>query len=593
MCGLIGMNGRNEELIRHAAGLISYRGPDYTGVYVDDQVTLGHNRLAILDLDPRSNQPMCDDTQRIYTIFNGEIYNFKEIRKKLEHKYHFRTTSDTEVLMYAYREYGKDMASHLHGMYAFVVYDLDKQKIFIFRDHAGIKPLYYFHINGVFAFGSELKGLLDIAQQKKISLNLDQKAIDTYLVFGYVPSPSTLYKGVYKLEASSCLEFDIKENSIISIEKFTPAVKPVSTEAEFEQVIKDKILTHLIADVPVGVFFSGGTDSSLIASVLHEAGVDLETFSIRMEGKQEDEKHFTEISKHLKLKSNVYDFTIKEFDEVYYEVMNLMDDPIFDSSLFPTYFVSKKAAEKVKVVLSGEGGDEFFYGYQRDFVLSRLNSKSDYELDLIDKVYFALPSFKAKNKLFEKVCAFFGKPFSYYLVGMSTSRDAAGVERWKLSKDEFKNRKLKPLDIDKKLYLENVLLRKTDAATSYVSIEGRVPLLDPAIIGNAHQFESSYLAGGILKSFLKKMLARYIPEHLVYRGKSGFGMNMITKFKKSQYLRGDLTRAVEYLNAKKLLNMDIQNNYDYYIAKYPNFCFSLITLYYSLKNAIPINSESL
>lgn len=583
MCGIIGINENNEGLVRNSAQCFKYRGPDAFGVFADDSVTLGHNRLSIIDLDARSNQPMWDEAREVAIVFNGEIYNFKEIKSKLSNKYLFNTASDTEVLIYAYKEWGVKMSGRIQGMFAFAVYDSIFKKIILMRDHAGIKPLYYYAKDGLFVFASELKGIVKMLKSKNNLLELDRNAIDLYMALGYIPSPYTLYKNISKLPKSSYLEYDLKNKSISANGIYQSGSVDVNQEKEYKDLIEKKILAHLVSDVPVGVFFSGGTDSSLIAAILHKYNINLETFSIAINYKSDDQYYFNKISNYLDIKSHVYNFDIKEFDEVYEEVMSKIDEPTYDNSIFPTYFVSKKASEKVKVVLSGEGGDEFFYGYPRSLTLNKLNHKRDYSLNFLDLLFFALPPFKSKNFIFERLFIFFGKPMSFYLIHMSPARDKMTLQQWRAVKMEFRKRSISPLELDQEFYLENDLLRKIDFATSYASIEGRVPLLDIDIINNSKNFEENKLENGILKSFLKKILASYLPGELVYRNKSGFGINLAQIFKKSQHLKRDLDEAFIYLHEKGIYDRKT-GNHDVLTQKYPNFCFALISLYRTFKN---------
>lgn len=582
MCGIIGINEQNEELIRVAGQSFKYRGPDASAVFSDSSVTLGHYRLAIQDLDERSTQPMFDMDKKIGIVFNGEIYNFKEIKALLKEKYSFRTTSDTEVIIYAYKEWGIEMTAYIQGMFAIAIYDLEKQKVLLFRDHAGIKPLCYYAHNGTLVFASEIKGVLSALRKKGIVPSIDSKMIDLYMMLGYVPSPSTIYSDVLKLEKGTYAEYDLIKKEISNRGTYKTSYTAVANKKEYFDLIEKKILAHLVSDVPVGVFFSGGTDSSLIAAVLSKHKINLETFSININYKSDDAFHFRKISEYLKLKSQVFDFGVKELDEIYEEVMSKIDEPSHDNSIFPTYFVSKKASKKVKVVLSGEGGDEYFYGYARSKVFYDLNTSTDYSVSFLDYLYLLLPSFKSKNYFFEKLFAAANKPFSYFLVS-SPLRDKASLRQWKIAKHEFKMRNLKPLDIDKEFYLENDLLRKTDFATSYVSIEGRLPLLDVDIIRNSNFVESEKLSGGVQKAFLKEMLSQYLPKELVYRSKSGFGINIVAIFRESQFLKPDLVRAVKYLEAKGIYSVDC-SNISLMTEKYPHACFALVSLYRSIRN---------
>ena len=583
MCGIIGINEKNIQLVKEASSGFSYRGPDAYADYADSYITLGHHRLSVIDTDHRSDQPFWDNKKEIGVVYNGEIYNFKELRSRLFKKYDFRTTSDTEVLVYAYREWGIKMTEHIQGMFALALYDSNLKRLFLIRDHRGIKPLYYYAKDGFFAFASEIKGITHMLKSKGISLEFNKDAIDLYVTFGYIPSPYTMYKDIHKLPKASYLEYDLRDNAIVSSGEYNIPYKNITGIGDFQKLLEKKVLAHLAADVPIGVFFSGGTDSSLIAAILHKHNINLETFSVDINYKTDDAYYFKKISEHLGIKSHSYGFGTKEFDEVYKEVMDKIDEPTSDNSIFPTYFISKKASEKVKVVLSGEGGDEFFYGYPRSLVLNNLSEQTDYRISFLDVLFFITPSFTLKNHIFQRLFTLFKKPVSYYLLHMSPARDKATLRGWIKAKKEFQKRNLKPLAFDQEFYLEDDLLRKIDLATSYASIEGRVPLLDVDIIKNADYFEDEKLEGGVLKAFLKKVLSLYLPKELVYRSKSGFGVNMITFFKESAYLKSDLRKAIALFNERGI-SVKYMKNTDAFIEKYPNYCFSLVCLYRAILN---------
>ena len=581
MCGILGINEKfNEKKIREVADSFRYRGPDYQGVYVDDNISLVHNRLSIIDIDARSNQPLSSLDKEIWIVFNGEIFNYKELRQILSKEYEFKTSSDTEVLIYAYQKWGVNLTKYIEGMFAFAIYDKKLNKLFLFRDYIGIKPIYYYD-GPKFIFSSEIKGITNLLKEQKVPLKVNKEIFELYFVLGYIPSPYTLYNNIFKLEPSHFMEYDLKSKKILRHRKYLCSSRNIETKSEYITLIEQKILKHVMADVPVGIFFSGGTDSTLIASILKKYNVNLETFSIEMDHKGEDKLFFNKISKYLGVKTNIHKFTVKEFDNIYFEIMTKLDEPLHDSSIFPTYYISKKASQKVKVVLSGEGGDEFFYGYERHKILFKLKDAEDYETTILDKLYFSTPRFRGKRTLFELLFQFNKQPFSYYLLCNSISKDLIS---WEICKQEFKKRVLNPLDLDKKLYLENDLLRKIDFATSYNSIEGRVPLLDIEITENSVSFEKEHLKNNILKNFLKSILSNYLPKELVYRGKSGFGINIKKLFNDSKYLKKDFVKSVGYLKENNILTVNLDKEPIYYINKFPGFAFALISLYYSIKN---------
>lgn len=585
MCGIFGINDSNESFVDSASRCIRHRGPDSYGKWIGGDFSFGFNRLAIIDLDTRANQPMWDEAHEIGIIFNGEIYNFKALRTELEKEYAFKTTSDTEVLIYAYKKFGPQFASMLNGMFALAIYDTAQKQVLLFRDHAGIKPLLYFYDGTTFIFASEMKAVAAALGEKKITLEYDTDAIRSYFGLGYILSPRTMYEKVQKVPRGSYLVFDIEQKKIISIAPYIAPKATATTDNELHAIIERSVLDHLIADVPVGVFFSGGTDSSLIAAILHAHNINLETFSIAVEGRDSDKPYFSEISTLLGITAHEYAFTAETFADVYETVMKNTDEPCADISIFPTYFVSKKASERVKVVLSGEGGDELFFGYNRQRPLAGARTGSmRAELSLIERLFLMLPTFKGKNFVFENLFALLGQPVAVYLLSMSPSRDLTDTAAWLSAKRALVGASHDPLYFDRDLYLENDLLRKGDLATSLASIEGRVPLLDSRIIAAAPAFENAYTDSGESKPVLKRLLTRYLPHHLVYRPKSGFGIPFSRLLAQSETVKKELEDAIVNLTAQKLLFARLPKTRSELMDRYPNLCFAIICLNRAIQN---------
>ncbi len=575
MCGIAGINLSNEPLIRKAAESLKHRGPDAAGIWCGAGISLAHTRLSIIDLDVRSHQPMWDAENKFAIIFNGEIYNYLELKKELEAGYEFVTESDTEVLLAGYIKEGVQFFSKLNGMYSFAVYDSANNEITIARDHAGIKPLYYFMDGETFAFASETRALFKMIPP---ALNeIDRESISLYWVFGYIPSPRTLYKNTFVLPRSSYLKFNIASKKL-KVSQYSINTITAKDEVEIQELVERKVLSHLIADVPVGLFFSGGTDSSLIASILNKYDRKLETFSLKILGRNIDNRYFSAISSKLNLNSHVFEFSGKEFEECYEDALDSLDAPIADNSIFPTYFISKKAREKVTVVLSGEGGDELFYGYGRQRHLSKMRKLDNDGWTNLDKLFFLLPPFKSKNKIFSYLFIFFKKPLSYYLLTMSPSRGLIDGDAWRRSKEFVKSQVSDGLELDKDLYLENDLLRKLDVATMASSLEGRVPFLDPDIMASANDVTDLYLKSNEQKPVLKRLLEKYLPKELVYRPKSGFGMNLNMFLVHSNRFNDDLDSAIIYLKKEKLCDVKIRNKEDL-IRESPNLAFAAVVLY--------------
>ncbi|MBP9760235.1 MAG: asparagine synthase (glutamine-hydrolyzing) [Candidatus Pacebacteria bacterium] len=582
MCGIVGSNGKNRKGVERGLVACAHRGPDARGMVSVGEIVLGHNRLAILDVDPRSNQPMTDG-DGLYVVFNGEIYNYEALKRERLAGTTFRTTCDTEVLLHMYRKYGTQMATYLQGMYAFAILDTRLSQVHLFSDHTGIKPLYFYFDGTRLAFASETRAVMEVLRGMGVNPALRHDHIDLFVVLGYLPTPLTLFEGVRHLEPATVWSLDLKTLKERT-EKIETQCRTLETEQALANLIEEKVLGHLIADVPVGVYFSGGTDSSLIASILHAHHVDLQTFSIRMEGRSEDQHYFEAIADHLDLKRNVYDFGSREFDEVYQYVVGKLDEPLADLALFPTYYLSKRASEQVKVVLSGEGGDELFYGYPRSRVLWDLHAKRDPEVGLLETLYMRTPRFPAKNKLFEEGMVRMGLPYAYYLEHMTPSRDLSPIAGWRAWKELMAVRAIEPPALDRELYLPDLLLRKMDLATSYASIEGRVPLLDPEVMHNAPLVAHLFREGTMLKPFLKDMLRAYLPPELVYRGKSGFGYSYARFYEKSALLRDDVQASVEYLENTDIVPRGTRVRIDRYMRTHPNYVFALTMLAHSIWN---------
>lgn len=581
MCAIIGASGRNSPALKAAAQTIRYRGPDATEFYESDAFSLGHHRLSIIDLDPRANQPMANERGNIRIVFNGEIYNFKELRSELEFVRPFHTTSDTEVILRGYEKWGIDVVKKLKGMFALAILDEAKRKVFLARDHAGIKPLYYYQNGGELVFASEVKAVAKYLREIGKPLEIDREAVGLFLAFGYVPAPQTILKHILRLPAATIAEFDLVSHSFL-LSPFDTEVRHV-LPAELETLVEEKILKHLVADVPIGLFFSGGTDSSLIAAVLHKHNADLSTWSIRLPGKQ-DAKAFEGISAQLNLKSQIAEFGPKELDAVFEEVLSRLDEPLADNSIFPTYFVSKLAAKKVKIVLSGEGGDEYFLGYPRMRVLGGLRRVSA-KLGLVDRLFYVTPDFPGKNRFFLMLFEKAGDAVGYYLLAMSPGRNLVPKEVWAEARRIVADVQ-DPLSFDAKLYLENDLLRKTDLATMYNSIEGRVPFLDPDVIALARRISPvEHFADGTTKAVLKHMLARLVPREFVYRGKSGFGMDLRHFWTASEKL-GPALQEAEASLARHGVILPLEAGWAQYTERYPNFVFGLITLARSIDNLL-------
>ncbi|MGB8509114.1 MAG: asparagine synthase (glutamine-hydrolyzing), partial [Pyrinomonadaceae bacterium] len=383
MCGIAGFMdetgrldaGERRAVLDSMLRIITHRGPDDQGMLVKDAVAIGMRRLSIIDL-AGGHQPIsaCDDSVSI--VFNGEIYNYRELQRDLEARGHkFKTQSDTEAIVHAYEEYGESAVEHLRGMFAFAVWDARARKLFIARDRVGKKPLYYtLTPDGAFLFGSELKSLLQHPQFRR-EINLE--ALDAYISFGYVPDPLSIFRGVHKLAPGHFLTF---ESGRVSVERYwdftydgpTEAPRPAEDYvAELRALLDEAVRIRLVADVPLGAFLSGGVDSSTVVGLMaRHTGQPVKTFSIGFREDSYDELKYARLAA-LHFATDHHEFVVTpDICRVVEQLAWHFDEPFADSSAIPTYIVSKLAREHVKVVLSGDGGDELFAGYTR-YVVDR------------------------------------------------------------------------------------------------------------------------------------------------------------------------------------------------------------------------------
>ena len=381
MCGILGFIGDhvNENKFSEALLLIKYRGPDNTGIYIKNNIALGHNRLSIIDLDKRSNQPFTSSCGNYIIVFNGEIYNFKKLRVELEKKgYVFTTTSDTEVIINAYKEWKEDSFIKLHGMFSIGLYDVQENTLILARDRMGEKPLFYFNDGKKIIFSSEIKAIKHLTT----NLTLNNEALVDYLHFGFVPCPKTIYKEVHKLEPGSFLKLDIV-NFNVKEKKYYYTLDLWSNISNssfrnkieyFDEIMKQVSEKISISDVPYGAFLSGGVDSSGAVAYLKNINPGLQAFTIGFDDKKYDETNYaSQVAKHLNVEHRTKQVKMDDVQEVYDKMVDLYDEPFNDYSFIPTYYVCRAAKEFGTVVISGDGADELFCGYNRYPKIQTLN----------------------------------------------------------------------------------------------------------------------------------------------------------------------------------------------------------------------------
>ena len=567
MCGISGfvdfnaVNGQSE--LRAMTDALIHRGPDASGHFFEKKpgysVGLGHRRLSIIDLSPAGNQPMQFLNGRYWIIFNGEIYNFAEIKEVLVRLGHvFETQSDTEVILHAYHEWGASALERFIGMFAFVIYDTVDGKLFCCRDRAGVKPFFYYWKNDVFLFGSELKALLaNPSFQKEIEIN----AVGSFMQFGYIPAPHCIFKNTFKLLPAHYLSFDLKTREIETdkywnvYDFYNKKKNKISIEDavdETEKVLEKAFNYRMIADVPVGVFLSGGYDSSCLVALLQKNRTSkLKTFTIGFEDEKINEARYAkEIAARLGTDHHEYYCTEKDALDLIPELSFYFDEPFADNSAIPTMLVSKMARESVTVALSADAGDEIFGGYDRYEWMVKYYKKMHAIPSIARKSGAALlrsipierwPKFRDNNifkKKYQKLATILQDPSPQNIyLGMTV--DYNEKERKNLFSNHlesiFSAHYSQELTVDQfdplayamvkdyQTYMVDDILQKVDRATMSVSLEGREPFLDQHVIEWAASLPSDYkIYNGQRKYILRQIVHRYIPEKMMDRPKMGF-----------------------------------------------------------------------
>lgn len=541
MCGFVGIIDKNskkdkKKIIKDMADKIKHRGPDAEGYFIDENVALGHRRLSIIDLKG-GDQPLYNENKDMALVFNGEIYNYKSIREDLLSKGHkFKTNTDSEVIIHGYEEYGTNIFAKLRGMFAILIYDIKNNVVVGARDHFGIKPFYYYKNNGMYLFGSEIKSFLEHPNFVK---EVNKKALKMYLVFQYSIYEETFFKNVYKLKPGHF--FEIKNNKMKITRYFEPTFeKDNKSYSEFKSGLKDSLEESIYAyqissDVEVGSYLSGGVDSSYVAAV---AKPD-KTFSVgfKTEGFDETEKA-QELSKELGIKNKRQYVSPDEFFETLPTIQYYTDEPHANLSTVPLFFLSDLASKDVKVVLSGEGADEFFGGYPEynDPLAVRMYAKIPSILKKpLAAIVKPLPHFPGKNTLIK-----YSKPFYERYIGHAFVMDEK--EANEILCDSLKDNvtlkdilypyyeKVKGKDeLTKKMYfdyhfwLPQDILLKADKMSMAHSLELRVPLLDQELFKYSSTIPSKFLVKDKQTKYIFRDIALdKLPEDWAKRRKLGF-----------------------------------------------------------------------
>ncbi len=562
MCGIAGKLSWSirpeEKLLRKITDEMSLRGPDADGFYFDDYIGLGHRRLAIIDLSESGQQPMFDRERKYCVVFNGEIYNYQELKKELTLLgAEFRTHSDTEIILEGYKYWGADCVKEFNGMFAFALWDIANKTLFISRDRLGKKPLFYYLLNdGGIVFASEVKALLNEPEIKK-RINLD--GVNQYLSLGYILTDSSIIKGVKKLPPAHNLLLKQNESPKIweywQLEKFfDKKIKIDETEAakHLKSLIDDAVKLRMISDVPLGAFLSGGLDSSSIVAAMaaQKKPTDVKTFSIGFPEKSYSELPEAELVANILKVSHKQKVVDVKMAEILPEIVRLADEPFADNSMIPTYYLSKYARDYVTVALAGDGGDEMFAGYETyiaDKLYQYVNCFPKPLLNLFSKVTSGLiPTSFDKVSLDFKIKKFlsgYSLPFAqahYSWREIFSDREKNHLIQKKYSAEltkpiarnqfEYFNNQVgsahyidQAMFVDIKTWLVNDILVKADRMSMACSLELRAPLLDYRIAEFAATLPVNLkLKGFSKKHILKKSQEGVLPSQIIYRKKKGF-----------------------------------------------------------------------
>jgi len=559
MCGICGVTyfdrekQVSERLVKRMCDVIRHRGPDDEGIMTIGAHGMGMRRLSIIDL-VSGKQPIANEDNSMWIVFNGEIYNYKSLREDLVKKGHrFKTNTDTEAILHAYEEYGEECPEKLNGMFGFAIYNQNDQTLFLARDRLGIKPLYYFHDASKFAFGSELKSILQVPE---IPREVDHRSLDVFLTFEYIPSPLSIFKGISKVPPGHSLTL---KSGKISIKKYWQLEINEQNATEDElceqlvELLQDAVKIRLMSDVPLGAFLSGGIDSSSIVALMSRVmDRPVKTFSIGFKEASYNESEYarsvaefygTEHHEFI-LEANALELTEKLF--------GILDEPFGDFSIFPTYLVSKMARQHVTVSLSGDGGDELFAGYDTYIANRMANAYARVpkflHRGIVAPILNMIPPTEKKKGLINRA-----KRFSE---GLRLPDDLAHT-RWMIflqaaekerlysadmlsSLNEFDSygfirnyfKEAKTQDalnqqsyVDIKSYLVDDILVKVDRMSMATSLEARVPFLDHRVVEFSATVPSHLkLQGKTTKYLLKKAMADYLPPDILTRGKEGFSI---------------------------------------------------------------------
>lgn len=541
MCGITGFTWKDPSLIKKMTEKIEHRGPDDSGFFVEKGISLGHRRLSIIDLSKKGHQPMFNETKSIVIVFNGEIWNYLELKSDLQSKGHiFKSSSDTEVIIHGYEEYGESICEKLDGMFAFALWDIKKKSLFLARDKIGKKPLYYCLHENALIFSSEIKAF----SVHVFPLEINQESMAQYLTLRFSPDSQTIVKGVKKLLPGTHALFkkgELTTKEYYSLPSFNQ--RNSSNVKKTDELIEKAVKKRLISDVPIGVFLSGGLDSSALVAYMSRFTNKIKTFSVTFDSKVDESDYARLVAKKFNTEHHeirVERDTLKYLPEVVY----FLDEPLADPAALPTYLLCKEVSKKVKVVLSGEGGDEVFGGYDSYNYISELRNIYNQPL-LMRKglVCFlsALSSLrrypaKSKYKAMSEICnkKSIEEAFKelFYFPFSSQEKRTLGLPLY--GKDAFDSILKKSRNLEEaaqnyyfKEWLPNDLLMKVDKMSMAHGLEVRAPFLDKDLFA---YFSGISYTDKHKKSLFKKTISPLLPSEIINRKKQGFTVPLFEWF---------------------------------------------------------------
>ena len=556
MCGIAGFVGRGDHNdLKKMIASIKHRGPDDEGIFIGGNVGLAHARLSIIDLSSAGHQPMFNKDKTVALVLNGEIYNFQELKKSLIDKgYQFQSKTDTEVIINLYEELGEKCFEKLNGMFSLAIYDFRKNKLILARDRMGKKPLYWAIFNNTFIFGSELKALLEHHLFRK-EINLE--SVNKYFSYEYVPTPHAIFKNVYKLEPATYLVY---QNSEIKKEKFwkpdftTNYIDLNDALSGLDKKIEESVKIRLVSDVPLGIFLSGGLDSSTVAYYAQKNSKEkIKTFSIGFKEKSFDESDYAkQVSNFLGTEHCHHIFMPEDALNLIPKISEIIDEPLADDSIIPTFLLSNFTKQRVTVALGGDGGDELFAGYQT-FQAQKLADiykriPLSIRKNIIEKIISHLPVsdkyFSIDFKLKKFIEGFYGdkKYMHQRWLGNFSKQEKSQLfnkEIWREleAKNEFDDidnylKEINTLDFNNQMlylymrtYMMDRVLVKVDRASMFASLEVRAPFLDFNAVDFVNSLPYEYkIKGFTTKYILKKLMRDKLPKNIVLRSKQGFGL---------------------------------------------------------------------